>query len=162
MARPRWIARIIATSLLLGGAALHISAEPPKEVEIQWRSDLDEAHEQAVKQNKPMLLVFEAEWCRYCKQLRRETLAHPQLAAHINQSFVPVHLDVDRPEDKRVADVLEVKPLPCTIVLSPDADLLTRKVGFLDAEEFYSTLEDARRLQEKIQLGGHASDILQK
>jgi len=162
MARPRWIVCLIALSLLLGGAALHISAAPPKHVEIEWRSNLDEAHEQAVKQNKPMLLVFEAEWCRYCKKLRKETLAHPQLAAHINRSFVPVHLDVDLPEDKRVAEILEVKPLPCTIVLSPDADLLTRKVGFIDAEAFYSALEDARRLQEKIRLGGHALDILQK
>ncbi len=162
MDRRRWTLSLCTTLALLSAATLHMVAAPPKHVEVEWHTDLDKAHEKATKQDKPLLLVFEAEWCRYCKQLHKETLGHPQLAAHINRAFIPVRLDVDLPEDRRVADILEVKPLPCTIVLSPEADLLSRKVGFVDAEGFYKTLEDARRLQAKIKLGAHASDILQK
>lgn len=162
MDRRRWAGGLLAMLVLSTAATLHMTAAPPKAVEIEWRKNLDEAHEQAVKDSKPLLLVFEAEWCRYCKQLHKETLAHPQLAAHINRAFIPVRFDVDLPEDRRVAEVLEVKPLPCTIVLSPDADLLSRKVGFVDAEGFYKALEDARRLQAKIKLGAHNADVLQK
>ena len=161
MVRRRWATGVLALLGLLG-AALHMSAAGPQRGEIQWQKDLEDAREVAAKQNKPLLLVFEAEWCRYCKRLRTETLAHPQLAAHINRAFVPLQFDVDLPKHRRVAEILEVKPLPCTIVLSPEADLLARKVGYLDAEDFYKAIEDARRLQAKIKLGAHASDILQK
>jgi thiol:disulfide interchange protein len=140
---------LMSGTLLAFGAALAGSAEPgPGKPAIQWQTDLHAAHRLAVKQNKPMLLVFGADWCGYCKKMERTTLADPRMLRYINATFVPVHLDADK--DKKVASILEVEALPCTIVLSPEADLLGRIVGFEEPEGLYKKLSEAKELQTRI------------
>jgi thioredoxin-like negative regulator of GroEL len=113
--------------------------------QITWQTDLHAAHKIAVETGRPMMIVFGAEWCHYCKQLEKETLSQPQLAEYINANFVPVHMDMDRPQDKEVANILEVKPIPCTVILSPNADRVQDKIlGYREAPQFYQALETAR------------------
>ncbi|MGE3317538.1 MAG: thioredoxin fold domain-containing protein [Planctomycetaceae bacterium] len=114
---------------------------------IEWHSDLYTAHKTAVQTGKPMLVVFGAEWCHYCKQLENQTLAQPQMTEYVNQNFVPVHLDMDKPRDKEVANILGVKPIPCTVVLSPEAELLGKVVGYYDAPKYQKSLDEARANQ---------------
>ena len=135
----------ICATLLL--QTLSLAAEPTGRRGVAWQPDLIAAHRLANAQNKPMLIVFGAEWCGYCKKLDQLTLNSPQLAEYINSSFVPVHLDADK--DKRAATILEVKSLPCSIVLSPRADLLKRIEGFHSPGPFYQKLSAARDLHAK-------------
>ncbi|WP_417849680.1 thioredoxin family protein [Thalassoglobus sp.] len=130
-------------------AAPPFSFSQQAEPELNWQSDLQAAHKVATAQNKPMLLVFGADWCHYCKKLERETLNSKELSAYVNQSFVPVHIDVDK--DKKVAQILKVSGLPCTIVLSPNADLLGRIDGFHTASPFHKQLEAARMKHQVVQ-----------
>lgn len=115
---------------------------------VNWQTDLYEAHTLSVATGKPMLLVFGADWCHYCRKLKSTTLSHPQMIAYINNHFVPVYLDAD--EHREVAEILGVKPLPSTVVLSPEADLLGKIVGFYDARKYYGALNQARQLQARI------------
>ena len=119
---------------------------------IAWQANLRDAHQVAVKAKKPMLLVFGAEWCGPCKKLQKSTLTNPQLAKYINSTFVSVHLDLDT--DKRVAKILEVEKIPCTIVLSPEADLLGRHVGFLEPTPMYQMLAATQKLFAELQTAG--------
>jgi uncharacterized protein YyaL (SSP411 family) len=111
---------------------------------IHWHSSLKAAHQVAVRENKPLLLVWGAEWCGFCKKLEGETLAHPALAKYINETFVAVHLDYDK--DEKVRDILEVERLPCTIVLTPQAEQLERFEGFHEPADVYQKLSAARQL----------------
>lgn len=116
----------------------------PENKAITWQSSLKAAHKLAREQNKPMLLVFGAEWCGYCKKLEKTTLENPQLAKYINSTFVSVHIDVD--DEEKIAQILEVKSLPCTIVLSPGADLLGRFEGYMQPAPMYQKLASANKL----------------
>ncbi len=111
---------------------------------IQWQRDLKTAHRLAIEQNKPMMIVFGAEWCGYCKKLEKTTLSNTQLSKYINSTFISVHIDVD--EQERVAQILEVKSLPCTIILSPNADLLGRVEGFQQPSPMYQKLVAAEKI----------------
>ena len=119
-------------------------AEPAVTESIHWHSSLKAAHKVAVSENKPLLLVWGAEWCGFCKKLEGETLAHPALARYINETFVAVHLDYDK--DEKVRDILEVERLPCTIVLTPQAEQLERFEGFHQPADVYQKLSTARQL----------------
>ncbi len=130
--RARPILSLVAVILL----APCLSAEEP--ATIRWETDLLKARAQAQKTNRPLLIVFGADWCTFCKKMEASTLQDPSMIRDINEYFVPVHLDFDA--QKRVAEALEIKSIPCSIVLSVDADVLARHDGFAKVPEYRTTL----------------------
>lgn len=132
-----------------GFLAVQLSAADPDAKKIRWFNDLDAAHRVSLQENRPMLLVISADWCRHCRKLSSNTLTDPELVDHVNASFVPVQLDLDR--NKRIAKVLGVRSIPCSIVLSPRADLLGRIAGHAEPAKYRETLRASRRLQEQIE-----------
>lgn len=116
---------------------------------VAWFHDLYEAHKASASTGKPMLIVFGAPWCHYCRELETKTLTNPQLGAYIESNFIPVHLDKDR--DKRVAEILKVKSIPCTVVLSPDANLVAKNLGYEEVQPYFAQLEKARQHYARMQ-----------
>lgn len=143
MLRANRLAALLAATLLVGASVSALTAAAPKGTGITWQTDLKKAHQTALRENKPMLIVFGADWCGYCKKLERETLSNPQMVKYVNAEFVPVHLDADK--DKEALEILEVRGLPCSVILSPNADLLGRIEGYQKMAPYYSKLVSARR-----------------
>jgi thioredoxin-like negative regulator of GroEL len=142
----QWTRReaMVATLSLCLGSGAQVIAGGAENKTIAWQPSLKTAHRLAIQQNKPIMVVFGAEWCTYCKKLEKNTLSNTQLSKYINSGFISVHIDVD--EQERVAQILEVKSLPCTIVLSPSADLLGRIEGFQAPNAMYQKLAEAQNL----------------
>lgn len=122
--------------------------ETPKK-SLKWQTDLKAAHKLSQEQDKPMLVVFGADWCTYCKKLEKETLSHPDLVEYITEGFIPVHLDADK--DQRVVEILKVQGLPCSVVLSPAADEILRIDGYLQPSGYFQKLTTAKQQYQKVQ-----------
>jgi uncharacterized protein YyaL (SSP411 family) len=133
-------------------------AGPPASEGVQWQPDLKTAHKAALAQNKPILLVFGAEWCTYCHKLERNVINQPEMAAYINETFVPVHLDADH--DKKVADILQVQGLPCTVVITPNAQLLGRFTGYSEAAAYEKKLASTQEKFEAIQTAARSGETV--
>jgi thiol:disulfide interchange protein len=148
---------VVAMTVLLGGAIALVRAEEPATARaIHWQPDLHTAHGVAVKEHKPILLVFGAEWCGFCKKLEQTTLSERDLVRYINDTFVAVHLDADK--DTRACEILEVSSLPCTVVLSADADLLEKFVGYFETGDYYKKLAAAKQLHTRLARVGAVND----
>jgi uncharacterized protein YyaL (SSP411 family) len=67
--------------------------------EVDWYEWGEEAFARARAEDKPILLDIGAVWCHWCHVIDRESYENPQLAAIINQLFVPVKVDRDERPD---------------------------------------------------------------
>ena len=129
----------------------------PGPARIQWQRKLKSAQKLALQQDKPMMIVFGASWCTYCHKLDRETFADKRIAGFVEREFIPVHLDFDK--ESKVAKILEVERLPCTVFLTPQADLLLRSEGYANVKEFQSTMASVLDKRTEIQqVRGSASN----
>lgn len=134
------------TSLSLVAAPPDRSQEPPK---VRWFQSLKAAHKLAIEEDVPLLIVFGASWCTYCHKMDREVFGDKRVISLIEREFIPVHLDYDR--DIKVAKILDVEKLPCTVILSPQADLLAKREGYAKIQEFHQILTTALSKQAEIQ-----------
>lgn len=141
MDRRRFIATVLGGVGAYGLAASQQAWALPAAPKIKWHNDLKAAYKVAKTQDKPLLILFSATWCTYCHKLIRESLGDKKMVAYVQQQFVPLLLDFDK--DNEIAKVLEVESLPCTIVLSPAADLLLQVNGFQKTAEYRETLQSA-------------------
>ncbi|MBW3542748.1 MAG: thioredoxin family protein [Planctomycetes bacterium] len=149
MDRRTWIRSLPAFALLPAVFALAADTDPADRPAIRWHYDLDSAHDVSLQTGKPLLVVFSAEWCNFCRKLDRETFAHPQLVNFVNHGFVPVVLELE--QHRQTAEILGVKSVPSSVVLTPNADLVGRLVGYVDASRYYEALKMSRKLQTRLE-----------
>ena len=114
---------------------------PAAPAEPVWQKDLKSAFALAAKSDKPVLVLFGADWCHYCHKQDDETLTDAAVKKALANGFIPVRLDMDA--DEKVAEVLEVTTLPQAVILSPNADLLLRAKGYHKPAQFTAALTKA-------------------
>ena len=78
-----------------------------------------------------------------------KTLNDSSVTSYVNDKFIPVRLDLA--DNMKVAEILEIDRIPCTIALSPRADLLGRVVGYVNTVQYRETLGRVRALQARVE-----------
>ena len=78
---------------------------------IDWYEWGPQAFEAARAAGKPILLDIGAVWCLWCHVIDRESYENPEIAAMINQLYIPVKVDRDeRPDvDARYQSAISAK-----------------------------------------------------
>lgn len=109
---------------------------------IQWRTSLRLVQQEAFETGRPLLLKFSASWCGPCHRMKSETFSDPELAAYINDHFIPVEIDAD--ENQRLVRRLRVDSLPTTLVISPHGRIVQRRTGFQSATQLGNALAQYR------------------
>ncbi|HEX5425026.1 MAG TPA: thioredoxin domain-containing protein [Candidatus Acidoferrales bacterium] len=66
---------------------------------VAWHEWGEEAFQKARAEWKPILLDVGAVWCHWCHVIDRESYENPEIAALINQHYVPVKVDRDERPD---------------------------------------------------------------
>lgn len=110
--------------------------------EIQWQRSPQSTLQSARASGKPILVFVTADWCHYCKKMKRETWADADVDAVVSRSFETLLLDGDR--DGQVVDKLGLRGYPATLVYSPTGDFLEMQPGFMSPAQ---TLEWLSRLE---------------
>ncbi len=93
---------------------------------VDWHEWGEQAFARARAEGKPILLDIGAVWCHWCHVIDRESYEDPQLAALINEYYIPVKVDRDeRPDvDSRYQAAVSAMTgqggWPLTAFLTPD------------------------------------------
>lgn len=107
---------------------------------IAWRTDYDAALAEAGTADKPVLLTFTAGWCPPCRVMKHEVWPDQQVRALANDRFVPVLVDLDRPDSRRLIQRYNVSGIPTIIVVDAQGEVL-RQSGFLARDAMVRFLE---------------------
>lgn len=96
----RMVAAVMVMLLAAGGMSFSLISDPPvtkKSGKIEWLS-FEEGVERSLNENKKMFIDVYTDWCGYCKKMDRETFEDPEIAAFINENFIPVKFNAEQRE----------------------------------------------------------------
>lgn len=72
-----------------------------------WTDDYVCAHNQAIHENKTLLLKVEAPCCSMCTAIDNKFFKHPDIMKVLEQSYVPVHIDGSRTDSAVILSLVQ-------------------------------------------------------
>lgn len=127
---------VVVSTLLWCGCEFGVESTPtakqPPQTQRLARGHLrfvegfEQGYAEALRQQKPMLIFFTAEWCHYCHQLADEAFTNPQVVS-LSERFVCILVDGDAEPD--VCRQFQVTGFPTIQFVSPRGVQLDRLVG---------------------------------
>lgn len=94
---------------------------------VAFSHDFQEALDQAKKENKTLLLDFETTWCGPCKIMDQLVYTADEV---VKAAENKVAVKIDGDEHRDLTRRFEVRAYPTLILLSPDEEVIDRKVGY--------------------------------
>ena len=119
--------------------------------ETRWYS-YKEGFAKALKEKKPMVIDFYADWCKWCKVMDKETFADSEVANKMNREFVAIRIHMDRPSQEPIqfkkhrlspqefSHYMGVKGLPTLVFLDATGEPITMLPGFVKKTHFLPVL----------------------
>lgn len=130
-------------AFLLAGVALAGPVAPePEPWPEPMTVPLPAALETAVAEGKPLMLVFGADWCGWCRRLERETLPMP-LVRRAAERFIAFRIDMESGEGEEAARKYGVQSLPTVLILDPSGRVIDTSVGFVPASRLAEFLDSS-------------------
>ena len=131
---------------------LFISANTiPSEAQsgIDW-TELANAQERSIDNNKIVFVFVEAEWCGFCKRMKRDVFPNPKVLDLMLDKYYNVLIDLESKNkitfngetmtEREFARSMEVKQTPTMIFLDSEGEELGRQPGYLDKDDLYKLL----------------------
>lgn len=132
-----WVSRI---------ACLLLAASATAQGGDDWTTSYDEALKASAAQHKPMLILFGAEWCGWCKAMERDSFNDPDVKPLL-EGFIKAKIDID--QASRVAFAYEVKSVPRLIATNIHGEVTADQLGYLDADQLAEFLQAVRSEADK-------------
>lgn len=134
----------IAFAVLVGFALVTVirgrAAQAPTPEVFAQNVSLERAIARSKETGKPVYAVVTATWCGPCQQLKKNTLADPEVASWIEKNTIPVFIDSDRSRDD--AAWLGVSGIPASFVLR-GGEIVASSVGYAKPAEYLEFLKNA-------------------
>jgi thioredoxin-related protein len=109
---------------------------------LEWIKDVNSAFALAKKEQKSVLVFVEGENCRWCKKMKYRTLQDEAVEKRLEKFVL---LKVMREDTSAMSSLPSVKGVPTIFFMSPNKTVLQEVIGFFDAEDFISYINDVEK-----------------
>lgn len=132
--------------IMAPGAMMAANGGATTSPKLAWKTYSDDALAQALKDKKPILIDFYADWCGACKELEHETFTDARIQ-ELSKKFALLQIDAteDFPGLDKLKSAYNVRGLPTMIFYGTDGKIrpdLT-VTGFEDADKFLARMNAA-------------------
>jgi len=114
--------------------------------EISWSSDLIGAIREAKRSGKPLMVLLEGRYCRWCKKLDKEVL-HDDAVVDRARRYIAVR--IERKDAAALSLLPPTRGVPTVFFLSPQRKVLATALGYYNKEDFLSFFDEAERKLER-------------
>lgn len=111
-----------------------------------WPPFTPAAYQEALDNNRKMLIVFHADWCIPCRELKATTLSDPEVTRRL-EDFRVFQVDLTGAEDpatRRARRRFNVQGVPTLILINSRGDQSRKITGFVGAREFIGILSGVK------------------
>ena len=117
----------------------------PSKAMAGWHTDYSAGVKAANETKKPMLMLFTADWCPPCQQLKADVWTDEDAAKRLQEQFTLVKIDLTEQggESGEVAATYNVRSIPTIIVFGTDGKQVAKRSGGGDKESIMGWLEQA-------------------
>ena len=137
--------RLIIPVLFLFAATTVEAQETSIDSNVEWQS-LEEAQKEAKETGKNILIFGYADWCTYCRKMRKETYPADNVQESLDKDFIPVQINGESDEEVvfngktyksvELARYLRLNSYPTHYFLNSDGEIIGAQPGFLPADVF--------------------------
>lgn len=121
--------------------------------------DFEEGIARADAENKPVVIDFYTDWCKWCKVMDEKTFSDPEVDDYLAEHYVPIRINAEsneavsyRGNDFTYATLTKafgVNSYPSLAYLDKNGEFLTVIPGFIEKEPF---LKIIRYIKEELYL----------
>ncbi len=112
--------------------------------DIDWPNDYDAALKQAKKENKDVYVFISSAYCKWCRKFENTTLKDEAILKNLKEKYVLVHLDRDMDD---FPEYFETKRVPRHYFLKANGEIIYTFMGYWNADDFSSFLDDIDKKQ---------------
>lgn len=134
-----------------------------------WKGSLEEAMQEAKRQNKLVFVDFYTVWCGPCKSLANTVFTREDVGTYFNKTFICCKLDAEK-EGKDMAEKYKVHSYPTMLFINGNGDVIARVGGAIPAEDLLERAQEALaavddpnnmfNLQKRYQAGERSEEFL--
>ncbi|WP_148278087.1 thioredoxin family protein [Desulfobacula toluolica] len=105
---------------------------------IAWQ-DYNQGMAMAKTQGKHVFLYFHADWCTYCRKLKKTTFKDEAVLSYLRDNFISIAVDTDK--NQKLSTQWKVKGLPTLWFLEPDNSKISSIPGYVEKKQFLNILK---------------------
>ncbi len=132
----KFVSWATAAVILAGLASCGSKPKPPSE--ITFVKDFRQAKAMALKANKPMIIDFYTDWCKWCKVLDTTTYVDSQV---ISMSTDNIFVKINAEADSELAQSYGVEGYPTVVITKPSGEEIDRIRGYVAPKDFYNQVQ---------------------
>mgnify|MGYP006279813297 CR=1 FL=1 len=110
--------------------------EPIVPDESEDKNNCDIALKEAVKTDKKLLIIFTAEWCGFCRTLKKDL---PNLDT---SDYKICTINIDDKNQSNLVSHFNIKIVPTTIMVDPDSNKEIKRISGYISDKYKSWLKE--------------------
>lgn len=110
--------------------------------EVTGSEEMEKMRQEASARQLLLFVDVYADWCAPCRVMDEQVYTDPDVATYMNDQFISIRLDGESEYGKQYASDHELQGYPSMFIFSPDGELISRIIGFTEADKLLVSLKN--------------------